>query len=184
MRGTDNIKSFNLDPGRMEMMAKCKVNRAHLETSDWLSVEDELDLFSAMLEGRIRSERWSHRDTDCCSIRRHTVELLELSGNCYLKSRNLVGHCWWDIVSGTTVCQEIQELDKKLGFSQWFPEGWSNEPGQCAMKLSLINGKKREDTSWILSFQKAEIFHLKDCPLHAIHYFLPSLLVLTHFFSY
>lgn len=57
MRGTDNIKSFNLDPGRMEMMAKCKVNRAHLETSDWLSVEDELDLFSAMLEGRIRSER-------------------------------------------------------------------------------------------------------------------------------
>lgn len=57
MRGIDNIKSFNLDLGRMEMMVKCKVNRVYLEISDWLFVEDELDLFFAMLEGRIRLER-------------------------------------------------------------------------------------------------------------------------------
>lgn len=72
----------------MEMIGHCKVNRARLETWDWLSVEEEFDLFSQMLDGSIRSGRQSHRDTDCCSVGWQTLELLELSGNCYLKSIN------------------------------------------------------------------------------------------------
>lgn len=51
------------------------------------------------------------------------------------------------------------------------------------MKLSLINGKMRKDKGCIVSFQKAELFHLKDSPLCAIDYFFPFL-VLTYFFSY
>lgn len=41
--------------------------------------------------------------------------------------------------------ERIHGLDKKLGFNQWFPKGWSNYPGQLVMRFSLINGKMRED---------------------------------------
>lgn len=44
----------------------------------------------------------------------------------------------------------IHEL--KLGFNQWIPEGWSNEPGQLVMKLLVINGKMRKEQGCIVSF--------------------------------
>lgn len=46
----------------------------------------------------------------------------------------------------------IHELEIKLGFNQWIPEGWSNEPGHLVMKLLLINGKMRKQQGCIVSF--------------------------------
>lgn len=77
----------------------------------------------------------------------------------------------------------IHVLDKKLGFNQWSQKPGPKSQGNNMMKLSLINGKMRKDKGCIVSFQKAELFHLKDSPLCAIDYFFPSFLVLTYFFS-
>ena len=79
------------------------------------------------------------------------MELLELSGNCYLKRQ--FGKT---LLVGQLLVREnlerIHELEIKLGFNQWIPEGWSNEPGQLVMKLLLINGKMRKEQGCIVSF--------------------------------
>lgn len=38
----------------------------------------------------------------------------------------------------------IHAGEAKLGFSQWVPGGWSNEPRQFVMKFLLITGKMRK----------------------------------------
>lgn len=80
------LKVLTLNLGIMETVGHCKVNRAHLESWDWLSVDGELDLFS-MPKGRIRSG-------DEAMGTQNTVNFgASRALRIYLPSGSLVGHC-------------------------------------------------------------------------------------------